>query len=272
MSKPVYLVQFAYGTSGTVAARRAAASRDVIAGGFTWTASSIDFDDIELSGDTERDTVKFTLPLSDDWAYGYFKDIPEERLIVTVYRYDRSDDSLEFTWQGTLTDPEVTGGIITMPCDPSTTALGSTTLPRVFMRACPHGLYSGGCRLNKSDFAISATVTAVSGTTVTIEASSDITSGLLTGGIIELPDGSTRNIKYHATTTFKLAYKMPRLATLLEGSDHTVTVYPGCGQSVESCSAFPNSDNASGTNIENYGGFPWAITGTQSPFGGGSIT
>lgn len=270
MSKPVYLFAFTQGDD--VVCRRAASARDVTAMGETWVASSISIDDLPLTGDADKDSVKFQLPITDDWVSDYVRYRPDDTVTIAIYRYERGEDTSELAWQGQITYPDVDGGIVTFNCDPETSMSGTVTLGRVVMRQCPHSIFTGECRLDRANFLIPITLVSVSGVTVTFEPTSLVSSGSLAGGMIEAPDGSLRGIVSNTESIITLEWKMRPLLAAFDLSEPIVNVSPGCSQAPERCASFANADNPSGTNIENYGGFLWMLTGDKNPFGGSSAT
>lgn len=259
MSKPVFLYLFERGTQQW---RRAASSRAITALGYVWPASPIDCSDVEMTGEAERDQVKITLPISDEFAADCVKNIPEKTTTLTIYRLEQSDNSYEYWWSGRVTMPEVTNGIVTIPCDPDNAGLARATRPRIFMRQCPHSIYFGECRLNKADWLITAGLVSVAGATITVSGLDGVESGALTGGIIEAHDGSTRAIKVHNGNTLTLVRELKPLKKDIASSTPTVKLYPGCGNGPSGCASFGN--------IANYGGFMWMLTGDNNPFAGSS--
>lgn len=260
MSAPVFLYLL---ERGATAWRKAASARDVTALGETWTASSISHSDVEMSGEAERDAVKLTLPITEDFAADTVFNRPETQATISIYRFDRDDSSYELWWSGRVTAPEVGDGVVELVCDPDVTALAQATLPRIYMRHCPHAVYYGECRLNRALFRVEATVTAISGALVTISGTSDSFSG----GFVEASNGDLRGIKAHSGQVMTLDRKMPALAV-----GQIIGLYPGCARTPSACRGFANADNPSGTNIENYGGFRWMLTGEKNPFAGSSVT
>lgn len=268
MARPVYLYLI---QRGALSWRKAASGRNVTALSTTWTASSISHTEPEMSGEAERDAVKITLPLSDDFANEQVRDRPEGTVTVTIYEYERSDDTYQIEWSGRMTTCKADGGEVTLQCEPATAGLTRANRSRIYMRQCPHAVYYGECRLNRADFARTAGLISVSGNVVSIEASTDAPDGTYTGGIIEAGNGDTRTIKNHADGLLYLTRPLPALLDDLAASEPVVTLYPGCARTLTACASFANADNPSGTNIENYGGFPGMLTGEVNPFAGSSV-
>ena len=261
MSRPVYLYEFSH-NANTI--RRAASPRDVLAGGHLWTASSIGHSEVELNGDPERDSVKITLPITDSYFGPFLRNRQDGAVLLSIIKHDRDGGMSELEWDGRLTAPSASGGELTLRFEPETTGLVSGNRPRIFMRPCPHAVYYGECRLSRNNFRVTSALVSVSGAVVEVAASGDFA-----GGIIEASDGSTRTVKSQSGNVMTLVRPLPMLSRdMSEGA--TISLFPGCDRSPERCAEFPNSDNPSGTNIENYGGFLWMLTGGKNPFGGSS--
>lgn len=106
---------------------------------------------------------------------------------------------------------------------------------------------------------VAATVTAVSGLTVTAAEFSEYASGRLAGGFVEWvrADGATeiRTIREHSGSTITLDYGAADLAV-----DLIITAYPGCAHTWAACGELENQINYGGNlhlPLENpYGGDP----------------
>ncbi|WP_275629802.1 phage BR0599 family protein [Pseudomonas sp. 273] len=106
-----------------------------------------------------------------------------------------------------------------------------------------------------------ATLTVVSGLTLTADAFGEYFSGRLAGGYIEWlrADGlmEFRTIRRHVGNTIDIDYGAEDLAVGL-----VVTVYPGCAHTWADCSYYENEPN--------FGGDLWIRT--QNPFSGNPVT
>jgi hypothetical protein len=273
VSRPAFLYEFVQGDN--VVARRAASLLSIIAEGEEWTRSSLSHSEPEMTGEAEREAVAIKLPLSDPFALALLKNRYAGITGVRIFRYDRSDDSSELEWAGRIVYPEASGGTLTIRCEPSNTGLRQVTRPRVFMRPCPHTLYHGECRLDAANFVYFADLLTAEidagGMHVTFTPPADPFAQDLRGGILAL-DGEVRKIR-DQDGDGSVYLEAPFLALIERAASSEpgyVSLWPGCNQTMVRCREFPNGDNVSGTNIENFGGFPWMISGGNNPFGGGS--
>lgn len=257
-AQPVYLYQL---TTGSTVTRLAASPVDIVALGNTWAASPVSHSEVDLTGDPARDSLKLTFPRTDAFALSFLKSASSRRTTVTIYRYLQDSDDYRFYWKGRVTFPQVSGPNLTLNCEPATTSLASAGLSRVFMRQCPHTVYFGDCRVNRSAYAIPAELVSGTGTSITISVSGLLLDGVLDNGLIEVTTtGEMRTILSNIGTSLTLRRPLPAL----QPSD-TLAVFPGCNRTIEVCDEkFDNSGN--------YGGFPWMLTDGVNPWGGGSLT
>lgn len=263
MSRPVFLYLM---QRGALTWRFAASSRDVLALGSLWQGSSISSSDTEMSGETERDAVKVVLPLSDTFANDYVKNPPDSRTAVTIYKYDRDDGSYEYWWSGNFSGHEINGGEVVLTCQSDEALLAQGSRPRIAMVQCSHAQYVGRCGLNRDDFRQSVTLVSLSGAAAVV---SGYSGDNFAGGIIEARNGDTRKITAQIGGALTLARKLPALSGDVGA---IVYIYPACDRGPDSCATFANAANPSGTNIENFGGFSWMLTGDKNPWGGSSAT
>jgi len=209
-----------------------------------------------MSGEAERDAVKVKLAISDGFANEYIKDRPEGQVNLTIYRFERDDDTHQFEWSGRLTSHEVNGGEVALRFEPDSTGLAATMLPRIAMRQCPHTQYVGECRLNREVWRHVVPLISLDGSTVTVSLSGAFDYA---GGIIEASNGDTRGIKAQSGGVLTLVRPLPALAL-----DTEVSLFPSCLRSPTRC-------RETFGNIDNYGGFQWMLTGDTNPFAGSSV-
>lgn len=266
--RSVYLYLF---ERGVTTIRKAASRGDVLAGGNTWTATQISHSEPEMTGEAARDSVKVNLPLTDSFANQQVKNRPDGAVTVTIYIYNRDTGTSEVEWSGRIAHVSVSGSDVTLNCEPDSSALAGSMLPLIAMRQCPHTQYTGKCRLAAGDFRYSATLLSVAGPVVTVAHSSALAGLLLPGGVIEASDGSSRMIKSYSAGVIVMTRSLPRLSVDIASTSPTVNLIPSCGNVPSGCAAFANPANPSGTNIENYGGHQWMLTGEVNPFGGSSV-
>jgi len=202
-----------------------------------------------------KDPLDITFPRDNAFALLFQGGVPEQVCSVTVFRSHTHDpdEELRFYWKGRVAGAAGEGDAVKLSCENVFTSLRRPGLKAKYQRTCRHPLYFGGCGLDKASFAITATVTAVSGFNVTVTyADSTVTTGYFTGGMLQTADGHFRYITYDGGATLTLIRPMPSLTEEVNGSDGeaTVTIYPGCNHQMTDCQTKFN-------NLLNFGGFPW---------------
>lgn len=177
--------------------------------------------------------------------------MPSERVLVTVMTLHLGDPDAETSveWTGRVVAPSFTDTRVELVCDPSYRNPRSSGRQRRIGRACDIPLYSQGpgmCNVAKAAHAVAATLSAVSGLTLTAAAFGTAPRPL-GGGFVEWTrsNGLTerRTIWSHSGTSIVINWGGPELAAAL-----AVTAYPGCAHNLAACESY--------SNAVNYPGFP----------------
>lgn len=113
------------------------------------------------------------------------------------------------------------------------------------------------CGLDLTDYMFDATITSVSDALrFSINLSPAKANNYFQYGLIYFRSGDNylfeREIKSNTGNAIELARPFPRTVAV----NDTVTVIAGCARTRAACKAFVNTDNPSGTNIENFQGEP----------------
>ncbi len=256
---PTLLLEF---TRGATTWRYAAADRDVVFDGNTYTAKPFSCGPIRQTGDIQQDEFTITVPASLAFVTAFTGLPPSERVQAVVRRFHRGDDDAAIRWSGKVNRVKrVSSTKAEVICDTmlATFKRGGVRLP--WQRQCPHALYDVSCKVPKAAYANSAVVESMDGTTIVAAGLAVAGEGRLTGGFVEwtTADGvkAWRAITAHGTTA----------AALLGGTvglevGDTVVAYPGCPRTTEGCVTFFN-------NLANYGGIP--NLPSKSPFNGDPV-
>lgn len=224
------------------------ADRSLTVNGETWEALAIR--DSGLSAGSDNN-VEITLPITNK-VVSFYRGVPPSTSVkVRIYRMHYQDDSqtLKVVWVGNITEVKrenigeakiITTNIVN--------TFGRQGLRLTFGRNCPHSLYDGSCRVKARDYVVSGLeITAFDGKQITINMSKNITQGYFSGGYIEYQiDGLTerRGIRVHDNNTLSLFGGTHGLSI-----GQIINVYPGCNNTIETCSKKFN-------NHLNYGGCP----------------
>jgi uncharacterized phage protein (TIGR02218 family) len=254
--RPYFLYQFA---RGAVVTRLAAHPVALSVGGFTWQPSPIAHDILEQGGNVERSELELVLPLSDSFAITLLS--PQTQVMtVTIFRGHFSDVSAELRqyWKGRVVGARSSGTTVTVKTENVFTSLRRPGCRVRVQRTCRHDLYGHGCNLNRLDWDIDASITAISGLNLTVPAAGGYADGKFRAGMIEW-NTVFGYIQAHSGSTLQLITDMPGLDDALAGGAQACKIYPGCDRSLDGafgCTSF--------NNHLNFGGFRWIPT--QNPF------
>jgi uncharacterized phage protein (TIGR02218 family) len=187
---------------------------------------------------------------------------PSEPIWMTVRRKHTAEDDAPIYWIGTISnikgvniaEKEVYG-------KPLAASFKRTGLRLCWTTGCPHFLYDPGCKVDPLDYEADAEITALTGTTATVEFAdpdADFDANWFQGGVISWEasvDGTIerRMIQSNVGGVLKIFGTTDWMEVGL-----AVKLYPGCVRTAEVCEGKFN-------NLSNYGGFDFLPT--ESPFG-----
>lgn len=186
---------------------------------------------------------------------------PSEVVAVTILRMHFGDTEAIVLWMGRVLNVTWSTAEAEIRCESVFSSLKRVGLRRMYQKSCPHVLYSTACGVNRASFGTAATITAISGLTLTIPAAANAANGYYLGGYIELtlPTGEVerRAVKSHTGSAVEITFPINGLV-----AGNAATIYPGCPHTTSVCSSRFN-------NLLNYGGFPHIPQ--KNPFGGSPI-
>lgn len=253
---PVELYEFA---RNAVVWRYTSSEKNWTVEGNLYTSAAISRSAIGLNSERERNALTLTVPRNFPIAELFRVDPPDDVISLTVRRFHRSDSEIAVIWKGAVLNADWSGAPAKLKCEPMTVALERTGPSRLCQISCPHVLYGRGCTLNKADFKIDTTVTAIDGVVITLAALGAYTS--YGGGFVEKIDGDGNFQRRFIESNDGLDLTLSRQFQDLAPTD-SVTAYPGCDHSLAIC----DSDF---DNVPNYGGMPYMSR--KNPFGSDPI-
>lgn len=112
--------------------------------------------DIESSADMEKNDVKLTFPITDEFVQDLQGDFLERTTFVEIF--ERRKGLTRFLWRGRLTKINPSDKEIELVFESEYTELQAMGNRLRYQRTCPHVVYQAGCNLNKEDFAVRTTV------------------------------------------------------------------------------------------------------------------
>lgn len=207
-------------------------------------------------GDARKSTLSIEMAAQNDVALLFRTGWLTETLLITIYRHHANDDEYSMLWKGRVTACKWAGSTATLTSDSASTLFKRSGLRRVYQTGCPHVLFSSACGLTSTDWQVSATVSAVDSTEITVTGIDDYGDGYFLGGMIQSGD-DLRLITVHASGVITM---IDTISDIAEGD--TITLWPGCLRTVNACT---NKFD----NLDNYGGLPYLPD--DDPFSGDAL-
>ena len=229
--------------------RYTSAKSAVSYGGHTYSPALIKRGSIDFTTEKGRNNLKLQTVRDFPVADLFRVMPPTDIILLTVHRVHYGETEGVVIWSGRVLNCEWSGSTASLNCEPVSSSLQRVGLRRMYQRQCPHVLYGGACGVEKADFSVSATLSGVSGLTLT-SASFALGDGYLAGGYLAFGNEKrfiTNHVGSVITINFSLAVAVGNI----------VTVYAGCDHSLPTC-------DGKFSNSENYGGMPYIPI--QNPF------
>ena len=261
-ARPSLLVTF---TRGEQVYRYTAADRSLTVDGDVYEARPIKCGEFRFTGDSQADELTIATEPSLPFVQDFTFTPPQERLNVAVMRYHVGHPPV-VRWAGFVDRiVQMSKKKANVICTSLLAGLQSNGARLIWQRQCPHAVYSPGCGVDKSQFAVTGIVSAINGAVVEAPGLAAAGEGRLTAGFVEW------------TTT--AGHKMRRVINshveneigVLGGTQGievgmTVVAYPGCPRTPEGCALF---DALGFTAEKRFGGFRHLPS--SSPFDGNPV-
>lgn len=242
--QPILLLKFVRQTASWC---YTTADRVITFQGQSYTPAAIGLSSIKQGQELQQQTLTLSAPPDLDVLDQYQSTPPADAVNLTIFGLHYGDASPVALWIGRIVSPKWTRPEVQISCEPISTMMRATGLRLRWGRNCTYALYGPGCGLNAADYAITGTLSAVSGVSLTADAFGSVDSGSLAGGYLEWTNAlgilDRRSIDAHAGTVITVAFGGSELVKGL-----AVKAYPGCDHTMTGCALFKNTDN--------YGGCP----------------
>lgn len=255
MAQPIRLYTFSIGSRSW--RYNSSDAQVVTVDGKLWLPAAIEDDGVKQTGESATDAM--TIKAQSDIAPAQLFKLspPSSRMSVVIAEKHIGDDEIYVQYVGEVSQyNEGTPGTATFVCETISATFDREGLRIGWQRSCPYALYDPAtCRLDKTVFMVSATITSISASAVTVTGLG--TGTAYSGGFIEWehPVKGTERIGIESQTDGTIdLFGFPN--DLYEGM--TILVYRGCNQTPASCQSFGN--------YANYGGF--TMLPGKSPFDG----
>lgn len=215
---------------------------------------------IDVKNELSKANIDVSIALSNAAAMGWLRADSESPVGLTIFSKNESDT--EVIWKGRMAAVKPGVAEVVFSFESIFTSMRRPGLRARFQRPCRHVLYRRGCWLDKADFAVAGTVSAIAGNVVTVAEAAAAADGDFFVGMLEAPDGTLRFIVAHSGSSLTLQRPIASLNAAFAGGPVAVTLYPGCDRTPARC-------NGRFSNGLNHGGFRFIPI--KNPFGGSSI-
>lgn len=251
---PVELYEF---RSGNLFYRYTSAEVDIEANGEVYLSQPLLRTSVAVTQETVRNSITLDAP-RDLEVIDQFRITPPTAVVsLVILRAHRETGSQVVAWVGRLLNVSWQGAKAELQCEPLSTSFKRTVLRRLYQAQCPHVLYGPKCRAVRQSFLYNATVTAVDGNLVTIDAIDD--QPYAGGLVIRIADQADQVAHIHYIRSVNgLVLEITKAGVSFEAGD-LLELYPGCDHTMQTC-------NDTFNNIPNYGGMPFIPT--INPIGG----
>ena len=213
---------------------------------------------ISITGEPNKNELSIVMPQDMEVSQLYLNGSPERIVSVTVFRLHEPSGVYEIYWKGRIVSFNWGPSDASAKCESIFSSIKRQGLRDRYTRSCRHDLYSTGggvCEVDKSEYAVACTVTAVSGTSIsfTVDDLTEYDDNYFTAGMVYF-SGAWRFVLSHAEGTVTLMSAFSGLEV-----DDAITLYPGCDHTLAMCVERFN-------NVVNFGGWPWIPT--KNPYEG----
>lgn len=230
-------------------------------GGDTYTPYVIGRNEVENKNELSRANVEVSFNIDSSIARRWLNGITDTNVTITIW--SKQDSVYSVIWKGSLAGVKPDIKAITLIFENVLTALRQSGLRARYQRSCRHVLYGRGCKLDKENFDIAGTASAISGSVVTVAAAASYADQYFRGGMLEAPGGTLRFILSHVGNQITLIRPIKSLTDAVIIAPTAVRLFPGCDRSMTVC-------NGTFNNLPNNGSFPFIPL--RNPFSGVSLT
>lgn len=234
--------------------------KEVTHGGDIYTPLAIGRSQVESKNELSRANIEVSVSIDSVIGKRYMNSVVDAIVSLTVFQ--QQDLITNTLWKGRLASVKPQESDVKLIFESIFTSMRRPGLGRRYQRNCGHVLYGRGCRLNKEDWDVGGTATAVSGNEVTVASAAGYPDGWFSGGMLEAPDLTLRFIVAHVGSTLSLIRPIESLTAAIVGGSQSVRIFPGCDRSTQTCQGKFN-------NLDNNGSFQFIPI--RNPFGGSTF-
>lgn len=186
---------------------------------------------------------------------------PSEPVTLRIYKKHRGDPDYIIRWKGRVQGAVWEGPRVVLTCVPVHSTLKQPGLRRSYQYQCPYALYDTSCNVSRAAFEVLGTVTAISGTTITVTFTGTFDANYFAGGYVLWESTTGRQETRMVTASSGSSITLQNTTIGLSVGD-AIRLYAGCDHLISTCHTKFN-------NAERFGGFPFIPE--TNPFAGTTI-
>lgn len=219
----------------------------------------------------DRDSIlSIEVPITNAFARRYRASTPGSRASIVIQSVQRGDfpgPEAITIYSGFVTsvafENDLTSAAIA--CRP-VEAASSRAIPRFsYQSLCNHVLFDANCKVDDTDarWRFTSTVSAQSGSTLTVTGASAFGADWWVGGFVEIDGGDdARLVVAQSGDDLQLLLPFPSSSV-----GKSITAFAGCDHTIGICDSKFNTPEDTQSNVINYGGF--AFVPTRNPYQSG---
>lgn len=236
-------------------------NEDISWGGLAYTATQISRSETQNSVEDAINQLTVTMTLDNAVAQKFISNVPGDVGSVLVLRANANDVAEEsiVIFDGFVASVKFDGELqAQVLCNPTTNVFQRAGPRMTYQGICNHVLYDARCKIARSSFTFTGTVSGVTGSVITVNGVSGQGANWAAGGFVQAPTAAPEDKRMIlAQSGDNLTLLLPFSITVL-GTQ--VDVLAGCDHSLGTC-------NTKFSNVINYGGFPYVPR--KNPFNSG---
>jgi hypothetical protein len=216
----------------------------------TWTPAAFSHSKIMETVHGDQDELEVTsFRFSGSPLNLFFPFAPQRRLYFTLRELRLDDGVITVRFAGEVRQVQTEGKVMTAKIATRLDA-EDRQLPRLLIgKSCSYNLGDGGCLTNLASFAVVRTISAMSGTDITLSVDPSKPVNWFAGGFCVVAGGTTgREVRQIVGSNGVHLYLNAPFASVSVGAG--ITAYPGCDKRAATCIAKFN-------NYVNFGGHPF---------------
>lgn len=224
---------------------------DVNWGGLSYTHIQISRGDVQNSAEDAINQVTIVMPLDNPVPQKFIPNVPGVVGSVTVLRANANDVAEETVvlFEGFVASVKNDGALeAQVLCNPRTSIFKGPGPRITYQGLCNHILYDARCKIARASFTFTGLVSAVTGSTITVNGVSGQGADWAVGGFVQAPTAAPEDKRMILAQTgdvltLLLPFSIPVLGT-------QVDVLAGCAHDLTTC-------DTKFANAVNYGGHPY---------------